>query len=353
MKKNIDTKIINSILPVLFAFFLGGIIISIMGENPFDTYKIMIEKSVFDIKGITRTLQICAPLIISAISISICFKANIYNMGIEGQLIFGGFMAGIAGNMFYDMNPTIHKLICFLVGIFCGMLFALVPAILRAYFNVDEMVVTLVLNYAMSKTLEYLASVVFRDDGAGYVATAPIKDSAKFFLIGSSKMTAFVFLAFLIFIFMAFIIKHTKLGYSIEALGKNPLFAEATGIRSRRLVIILMLLSGALAGIAGAGYMLSEKTFYTLNFSGNPGLGWDGMLIALLGRHTPAGILAASLFYSALKTGSEKIGLYTNVPNEIIAVIQGLIVLFLAVQFFNERYSILEKIKKYLAKSEV
>ena len=81
--------------------------------------------------------------------------------------------------------------------------------------------------------------------------------------------------------------------------------------------------------------MLSEKTFYTLDFSGSPGLGWDGMLIALLGRHSPGGILAAALFYSALKTGSEAIGLYANVPNEIVAVIQSLIILFLAVRFLS------------------
>lgn len=316
-----------------------------IGANPIETYYIMIEKSLFNMKGITRTLQIAAPLLLSAMAISICFKANIYNMGIEGQLVFGGFMAGIIGNVLVDMNPTMHKLICFAVGIICGMLFALIPAVLRAYFHVDEMVVTLVLNYAMAKILEYLASVVFRDEGAGYVATAPVQQSARFFLIGSSKMTGFVFIALILFVFLGFLMKRTKLGYSIDALGKNPSFAEATGLRSRRVVMTLMLLSGAIAGIAGTGYMLSEKTFYTLNFSGNPGLGWDGMLIALLGRHSPVGIFFAACFYSALKTGSEKIGLYTNVPNEIVAVIQSLIILFLAIQFFNEKYSIMDRIK--------
>lgn len=346
--KNLGVKILNSILPVLFAFLIGGIIISAIGGNPFETYKIMITKSLFDMKGITRTLQLAAPLLLSAMAISICFKANIFNMGIEGQLVFGGFMAGIVGHFIMNMNPFTHKLICFGVGILCGVLFAVVPALLRAYFRVDEMVVTLVLNYAMAKILEYLASVVFRDAGAGYVATPPVQDSARFFLIGTSKMTPFFFVALIVFAVMAFVMTRTKLGYTITALGRNPVFAEATGLRSRRAVMTLMLLSGALAGIAGTGYMLSEKTFYTLDFSGSPGLGWDGMLIALLGRHTPGGIFAAALFFSMLKTGSEKIGLYTSVPNEIVAVIQGLIILFLAIQFFDERYGLMERIREKL-----
>ena len=208
-------KALNSVLPVLLAFLIGGIIILAIGENPLTTYRVMVERSLFSLRGVTRTLQLAAPLLLSGMAISICFKANIFNMGIEGQLVFGGFM-------------------------------------------------------------------------------------------------------------------------------------EATGLRSRRTVILLMLISGALAGIAGTGHMLSEKTFYTLDFSGSPGLGWDGMLIALLGRHSPGGILVAALFYSALKTGSEAIGLYANVPNEIVAVIQSLIILFLAVRFLNEKYGLAERLREKL-----
>ena len=346
MKSNVLVKALNSVLPVFLAFFIGAVIILAIGEDPLATYSVMISKSLFDVKGITRTLQLASPLLVSGMAIAICFKANIFNMGVEGSLIFGGFMAGIVGHYLAVGNPFVDKLMCFGVAIVCGMIFALVPALLRAYYHVDEMVVTLVLNYAMQKVLEYLASVVFRDAGSGYVATSPVQESTRFFLLGTTKMTGFIIVAFIVFLIMAFVMKRTKLGYTIEALGKNPSFAEATGLHTRKAVIVLMLLSGALAGIAGAGWMLSEKTFYTLDFSGSPGLGWDGMLVALLGRHSPVGIFIAAIFYSALKTGSEKIGLYTSVPNEIVSVIQSLIILFLAVQFFNERYSFLDKLRE-------
>jgi len=100
------------------------------------------------------------------------------------------------------------------------------------------------------------------------------------------------------------------------------------------------LISGAVSGLAGAGFLMSEKYRFTLDFSGNPGLGWDGMLIALLGRHSPIGVLIVAVFYAALKTGSEYIGLFTNVPKDIVGVIQGILILFLSVGFIKNSKSI-------------
>ncbi len=342
----LSIKIINSLLPVLLAFLIGGIIIVAIGENPLEAYGTMLGRQLFTSRGFGNTLHYASPLILTGLAIAITFKANIYNMGVEGQLLFGAFFAGITGSMFSTGNAIVDKLLCFAVGAACGMLFALIPALLKAYFHVDEMVVTLTFNYAMIKVLEYLASGPFRDTGAGYVCTSAIQTSATFSRFGRSRLTMFFFIALAIFLVFWFLMKRTKLGYQITAIGKNASFSEATGMRVRRKIIILMLISGALAGIAGAGYMMSEQFRYTLDFSGSPGLGWDGMLIALLGRHSPIGILVAALFYSVLKTGADTINTYTSVPKEIVAVIQSLIILFLAVQFLNERFGLVERFKK-------
>lgn len=154
---------------------------------------------------------------------------------------------------------------------------------------------------------------------------------------GKSRITAFFVIVIIVLIVMYFIMKKTKLGYEITAIGKNPEFAEACGMNVGKKIMVIMLLSGALSGMAGAGWMLSDQFKYTLSFSGNPGLGWDGMLVALLGGHTPIGILVASIFYAALKTGSDSINMYTSVPKEIVALIQGIMILFLAVKFIKEK----------------
>lgn len=342
----VGSKIVNTLLPVALAFLIGGIIIACIGENPLEAYKIMLGKSFFTVKGFLNTLHYASPLLLTGLAIAITFKANIFNMGVEGQLLFGGFFAGIVGASMDLGSPISEKIVCMLVGMLCGVLFALVPAILRAYFRVDEMVVTLMLNYAMSKVLEYLSSGPFREAGSGYVCTPMINKNAMFTRLGieNSRLTMFFFIALAILIFMTFVMTKTRLGMEVTAIGKNPDFAEATGMRVRRKIIVLMCISGALAGLAGAGHMMSEKFKYTLGFSGTTGLGWDGMLIALLGRHNPIGILLAAIFYSALKAGADNINMYTSVPKEIVGVLQGLIILFLAVQFIDERFGL----KKYL-----
>ncbi len=351
----IGPKIINTLLPIGLAFFIGGIIILCIGENPLEAYRIMLGKSLFTVKGFLNTLHYASPLLLTGLAIAITFKANIFNMGVEGQLLLGGFFAGITGAALNLSNSVVEKLICMLVGMVCGVLFALIPAILRAYFHVDEMVVTLMLNYAMIKVLEYLSSGPFREAGSGYVCTPVIHESAMFQRLGieNSRLTMFFFLAFAVLLVMTFVMTKTRLGMEITAIGKNPDFAEATGMRVRRKIIVLMCISGGLAGLAGAGHMMSEKFKYTLGFSGTTGLGWDGMLIALLGRHNPIGILLAAIFYSALKTGADNINMYTSVPKEIVEVLQGLIILFLAVQFLDEHFGLKERIRKLRNREEV
>ena len=337
---------LNSLLPVVLAFILGALIILAIGESPLETYGILIRKSLFTSKGFLNTLHYASPLILTGLAIAVTFKANVYNMGVEGQMLLGGFFAGIAGAYLPEMNSLVHKLICCAVAIICGMAFAVIPAILKAKCNVNEMVVTLMLNYAMIKALEFMTTGVFRDTSAGYVATPTIKDSAMFQRFGTARLTMFFVIAMVILIIMYFVMKRSKLGYEITAIGKNPEFAEATGMRVGKKIIILMLISGALSGLAGAGWMMSDQFKYTLSFSANPGLGWDGMLIALLGGHSPGGILAAAIFYAALKTGSDSINMYTSVPKEIISIIQGLIILFLAVKFIGEQTQLFDRFKK-------
>lgn len=356
MKKNNFVKsLLNSLLPVLLAFLIGAIIILLIGENPLTTYGVMLSKTLFDWKGFLKTLHFASPLILTGLAIAITFKANVFNMGVEGQMLVGAFFSGVVGFTFKGLSPVLHISLCLLTGIVCGMIFALIPALLKAYFKVNEMVVTLMLNYAIIEILRVLSQGIFRDPSAGYVATPPIAESAMFKRLWGTSLTPFFLLTILVFLIMYFIFNKSKLGYEVTAIGKNPEFAEASGMNVRKKIIIIMLISGALSGFAGAGFMMSEKFKYTLDFSGSPGLGWDGMLIALLGGHNPVGILVAAVFYSALKTGSDSIGIFANVPKEIVGVIQGLIILFLAIRFIGEQSDIgsnvISRIKK-LGKSE-
>lgn len=332
-------SLLNCLIPILLAFVVGGIVIMMIGENPLEAYGVLLKKSFFTSVGFQNTLHYAGPMVLTGLAIAVTFKANIYNMGVEGSLLVGAFSAGIVGANLSGLPSIAVKLVCFAIAIVFGVAFAMIAAVLKVKFRADEMVVTMMMNYALSKVLEYLATTVFRDAGNGYVCTPVVSDEAMFVRIfGRSRLTAFFFVVIALLVVMYIVMKKSKLGYEITAMGKNFEFAEATGMNVGRKIMIIMAISGALAGIAGAGWMLEDQYRYTLTFSGSPGLGWDGMLIALMGGHDPIGILIAAIFYAGLKTGADSINMYTSVPKEIVSLIQGLIVLFLAVKFINERF---------------
>ncbi|WP_206663548.1 ABC transporter permease [Sporolactobacillus shoreae] len=348
--RKIPLSIINSLMPVILALLIGGIIITMIGQNPFTTYQVLFQQSLFTPQGLAYTLHGAAPLILTGLAIAITFKANIFNMGVEGQFVLGGFVAGIVALYCKSLPGPLAQFICLVAGIIGGMLFALVPALLKKYFRVNEMVVTLMLNYAMATVLEFLTTGIFRDNGSGYVTTPMIPKSVMFPRFGDTHITFFFVIVMLVFIIMYIVMKKSVLGYEMTAIGKNPGFAEATGMRVGNKIVTLMLISGALAGLGGAGYMLSDQYSYTLNFSANPGMGWDGMLVSLLGGHNPLGVLVAAVFYSALKNGSQDINIFTGVPQEIIAVIQSLLVLFLSVKFISENTHVFDRIRSFFRK---
>lgn len=333
--KNLRT-VLNCIIPVLLAFVVGGIVILAIGDNPFNVYYILIKKSFFTVTGFQNTLHYAGPMVLTGLAIAITFKANVYNMGVEGSLLAGGFITGIMGAQLGSLPSVPLKLICLAMAALLGMGYAWLSAILKIKFRANEMVVTLMINYALAKVLEFLTTSVFRDTGNGYVCTPIVSDNAMFpRIFGNSRLTVFFFLVIIVLAVMYIVMKKSKLGYEITAMGKNFEFAEAAGMNVGRTIMKIMLISGALGGLAGGGWMLEDQYRYTLSFSANPGLGWDGMLIALLGGHDPIGILVAAVFYAALKTGADSINMYSDVPKEIIALIQALIVLFLAVKFFQ------------------
>lgn len=326
---------INAIIPVLIAFSIGAIGILLAKENPLTAYGLMFSKSLFSLKGIFQTLHIAGPLILTGLAIAISFKAGLFNMGIEGQLVSAGFVVAILGNSLGYLPGIILIPLLLVVGMVVGVLVAIIPTFLKALYNVNEMVVTLLMNYAIFLVLEYLTSNVFRDAASGYVSTPRISSNAiPTRLFSDYRITIFFLIVLAVFILFYFIMNHSVLGFEITALGKNRHFAEATGMKIQKKIIIIMLTSGALAGLAGAGWLISDQYVYTLSFSGTPGLGWDGMLIALLGNHSPIGILIAAVFYAVIKTGNQNIAIFTNVPSEIVVLLQALIVLFLSLKVF-------------------
>lgn len=322
------------------------------GHQPLEAYGALFSGALANQNAIMNTLFAMTPLILTGLATAIAFKANIYNMGVEGQLYLGAFTAAYLGFTLNGLPPVVHVLICLVGGALAGMIFALVPAILKAFFNVNEMVITLMLNYAAILFTTYLASFPFKAPGASNSTTVDILPSAELpRLFPGSQLNGGFIVAIVMFVVVWILMNKMKLGYEMNSIGRNIEFSEYVGMNVTKKILAIMSISGIIAGFAGAGEVLGTHRRFVAEFS--PDYGWTGLTIALLGKHNPVGVLAGALLFGILKNGGSSMELMVGVPRSLIEVIQGLIILFLAVDFLNQQFGLTAKLKERLSRKKV
>ncbi len=344
--KKIAASILNLLLPIIFAFSVGAVFILISGKNPIYVYKFLIQQAFFSKTGLLNTLAYATPIIMTGLGIAISFKAGLYNMGIEGQMYMGAFFATYLGFTLEGLPSVLHIAICILGGMLMGMAYSVIPAVLKAYYHVNEMVSSMMLNYAAIIFTKYLTNGPFTAN-VGYPATETVVDSAKLPRLASGTLFTPAFFIALFTVFVVWVIyRKTTLGYEIEAMGKHVEFSDSVGMRVEKRIIRIFLIAGAISGIAGATEMLGVHYRFTPGFSTNPGLGWDGMLVALLGAHEPVTVLIAAIFFGALKYGGTTMQTYIGISNDTIGIIQAALVLFLSVKYINKNARIFDKMEQ-------
>lgn len=350
LKKYIS-MVLTSLMPVILAFLVGAILIYVSGNSPTQAYGALFRGALVGKGSIYNTLFSATPLIFTGLATAIAFKANIFNMGVEGQLYLGAFAAAYVGFTFTGINPVLHVIFALAAAMIAGGLFAFIPGLLKGFLDVNEMVVTIMLNYVAILFTTYLSSYTFKAQGVGFAATELINESAFLpRLMQSSQLNVSFFIAIFMVGIVYFLFKRTKLGFEINAIGKNTDFSEATGMYVAKKAVVIMVISGMLGGLAGAGEVLGVHHRFISGFS--PGYGWDGMTIALLGKNNPLGVLIAAIFFGILKNGGSTMELIVGVPRSLINIIQGLIIFFLAVDFLNTKFDLVERLKNRLASRE-
>lgn len=352
MVKKESIKILNSIFPILLALVIGYILIMLSGHDANQAYSYLLQGAFGSKRQLMNTLFAATPLIFTGLATAVSFKAELYNMGAEGQLYLGAFFAAYLGVVLKGIPSYLHILICLLGGTFVGILFALVPAIIRAYFDVDEMVSTLMLNYVAILFTTWLASYPFRAPGSSNPETIKIQETASLSRIseGAQLHTGFI-IALIIFIVIYILLKKTILGYQIESIGKNKNFSQFVGMNVSRKIVLIMCISGALSGLGGAVEVLGTHGKFISGFSAD--YGWTGLTIALIGRYNPVGVLAGALLFGVLKNGGSSMEIMTGVPRSLISIIEGLIVLFFTADMLEKRFNIVGKIKNKFSNKHI
>jgi general nucleoside transport system permease protein len=323
-------------LAILTAVILGGIIIISVGGNPYLAYYGLIQGSFGSAKALSETAVWATPFIFAGLAVALAFKGGLFNIGAEGQLALGATFSALIGYALpewlgFDIPTIIHLPLAIIVGMTAGAIWAGIVGFLKAYTGGHEVINTIMMNYIALNTISYLLNGPMKDRTPSNVSarTPLIADSARMPTIfeGFRIHWGFV-LALLVAVFIWWLLNKTTLGFEIRTVGANPDAAKYAGMNVKRIIIVTMGLSGMLAGMAGSLEVTGLNFRHELGFS--IGYGFDAIAIALLGRSHPLGVVLASILFAAMRNGATRMQFLTQLPVDLISMLQALILLFVA-----------------------
>jgi general nucleoside transport system permease protein len=328
LNENMWRVVAIQLVAVLLAVLIGAIILLISGANPIHAYAALLRGSFGSSTAFGRTLEKATPLILNGLAVAFAFKAGMFNIGAQGQLLFGAITAAFLGFSIHGLPPYIHMPLALLGGALAGGLYGLIPGVLKAYRGAHEVITTIMLNYIAINITDYLSDGPWKDTSPGnIVARTPVIDpSASIGKLGHIPI-GFV-LAIVIAFIVWWLLWKTTVGFEIRMVGLNPSAARYAGIKVARTLILTMFISAILAGAGGAVETLGVVGRYQPGF--NTGLGFDGITIAMLGKTHPFGVIPAAILVGAMKAGASEMQFSSGVPKEITDVIQALILFFVA-----------------------
>jgi ABC-type uncharacterized transport system permease subunit len=279
-------------------------------------------------RALTSTIAAATPLILTGLAVGVGFKAGLFNIGGTGQVLVGGFVAAMVGASVAEAPVPVAVTIAVTAGALGGAAYGFIPGALKAFTGAHEVVSTIMLNSLAVLAIVGLVNDIFKIEGPTFARTADVGNAAMPVLFGRNG-TLGIFIALAMVAFSYVLIYRTTLGFEIRTVGSNPSGARYAGMSPRRLIILTMSLCGMFAGLGGTIEILTLG-YYPAVFGTS--IGFGGITVAMLGRGHPIGILLAALLLGAMRAGAPAMQITADIPIEIIDVILGLILLFLAAE---------------------
>ncbi len=350
-----------TLFAVLASFLVGGVLIASSNEGVqasagylfarpgdfllaiwnavFGAYDALFRGSIFNyqatgfagmIRPITETLAFATPITMAGLGLAVAFRSGLFNIGGTGQILFGAMFAGWVG-INLDLPFGVHFIVALLAGILGGALFGALVGFLKATTGANEVIVTIMFNYIAGLLLRYLLKTPLLQAPNSIEPISPaIKETAKYwkFLGVDFRLHAGFFLMLAAVFFVWWLLNRSSIGFQFRALGHNPSAAKTAGINIGLMYVLVMAISGGLAGLAGTSQIMGTERFLTPNVAGS--FGFDAITVALLGRSNPWGVLAAGILFGGLRAGAVTMQANQHVPVDIVFVVQSMIVLFIA-----------------------
>lgn len=326
MKNN--KAVISFGLPVVslaLALLIGAIIIVALGKNPAEAYGYLLRGSFGSMNSISETILKATPLIFCGLAATFAYRCGVINLGGEGQFVMGSIMALVFSNQLFHVKGAAGVIFSVIAGTLAGALWGLVPAILKAYRGLNEMIVTIMLNYIAVLFMEFLYSGPLLE---GIIPqTAAVDEGARLaILIPGTKIHLGILIAAVVAVAMYYFLFYTSKGVQLRAVGLNPIAAQVNGLNIKKFVFLSFCVSGAIAGLGGA-LELHGAQFRLMGGYGS-GYGFDGIAIALIGQLNPIGTVLVGYLFAVLRTGANTMQVGSGIPTPVIDIIQALIIIF-------------------------
>lgn len=339
LKRFIGRDFVTALVAVVLGLLAGAVLMALIGRNPISGYVYLFRGGVMSIERVGNTLATATPLILTGLSVAFAFRTGLFNIGAAGQMLMGGLCATAVGLTLVLPKPLLLTIMV-AAAILGGAAWGLVPGLLKAKFNVHEVVATIMMNWIAYWTVYYVVPAYFK---GAYLETESrkIPDAASLKvewltdLFNGSYINLGLFLAVISVIVIAFIIDRTTFGYELKAVGFNRHAAEYAGIKADRSIIMSMMIAGALSGLAGATFYVGYAS--NIQIGVLPTQGFDGIAVSLLGGNSPWGVFGAALFFGLLHSGKGFMNAMTRIPPEIADTIIATIIYFSATSVLIER----------------
>jgi simple sugar transport system permease protein len=325
----------SSVAAVFIAMIIAGLLLLVTGKNPIDAYGKMLHAGLTPVK-LVESMQRATPLIIAAVAVAIGFKMNLFNIGVEGQFLIGMFFAAVVGAKVHMAAP-LHVTFVIIIAMIAGAAWSGIAAYLKVKKGVNEVIATIMLNSIALSVIDWLFTSYFRYQSSASldVKSKPLPKTAwmpVLFTVTSKTgrstqhqtLTSFVLIALVVVVLFWLVVYKSKFGFRLRASGYNAVAARTAGISSSRMIVVAMLMSGAVAGLAGLPYLLGESHAY--GPSRPDGYGFNGIAVALLGRNHPAGIIAAAFLWGFLDSVSAPLQI-AKLPQSIVLVLKAIILI--------------------------
>ena len=338
MKKDY-TGIIKSLGAVVLGLLAGAILMLAIGANPIKGFFYLFQGGFKSIERLGNIFAIATTLILTGLSVAFAFRTGLFNIGAAGQMLMGGLCATIVGLSFDGLPRIILLPFMLIVAFLGGAIWGIIPGLLKARFNVHEVVATIMMNWIAYWIVYYVIGNYFtaglETESATIPAVAQLRLPWLTDLLNGSYLNLGIVVAIACVIIIKFVLDRTTLGYELKAVGYNRHAAKYAGIKVNRSIILSMMIAGGLAGLAGLTYY----TGYSINIQIGvlPNQGFDGIAVALLGATTPWGVFYSAAFFGLLHAGKGFMSANTIIPPQIADTIIAIIIYFTATSLFIEK----------------